>query len=83
MKNFKVLYFLPVLLLISIFVFQCTRYSDFEGLVNPIFWFNTIYMTTIGIIMCKGKKVGAYLGIIYGISWIIYDIVYHKISGFY
>ena len=35
------------------------------------------------VLMCKGKKLGAYLGMAFGVLSIAYDIIYHKINGYY
>ena len=82
MKNFKFLYFLPAILFVSVFVTAFVRYGEIENFLNPIFLFNVVFMIAIGILMSRGNTVGAYLGIAFGTVWIVYDIVYHKITGY-
>ena len=40
---------------------------------NPVFILNIIFMTAAGVLMYKGKIIGAYLGIAFGAVWIIRD----------
>ena len=82
MKKFKILYFLPAILLILFFVMDFVRSGRFEYFFNLTLWFNVLFMVAVGIVMCKGKAVGAYLGIAYGVLWIVYDVVYHKMNGY-
>ena len=82
MKKFKLLYFLPAILLIMFFGIDYVRFGRYEHFFNFILWFNILFMAAIGIVMCKGKAIGAYLGIAFGVLWIVYDVIYNKINGY-
>lgn len=83
MKKFKPLYFLPAILMIMFFGIDFFRYGDAENIFDAILWLIILFMVATGIIMSKGKKLGAYLGIAFGVLSIAYDIIYHKINGYY
>ena len=82
MKKSQILYFLPAILLILFFGIDFVRFGRFEQFFSFTLWLNIIFMVAIGIAMCKGKAIGAYLGIAYGVLWIVYDVVYHKMNGY-
>ena len=83
MKKFKPLYFLPAILMIMFLGIDFFRYGDAENIFDVILWLIILFMVAIGIMMCKGKKLGAYLGIAFGVLSIVYDVIYHKINGYY
>lgn len=83
MKKFKLLYFLPAILLILFFGIDFVRYGDTENIFNFALWLSIFFMVAIGIMMCKGKAIGAYLGIAFGVLSIAYDVIYHKLNGYY
>lgn len=83
MKKFKSLYFLPAILMIMFFGIDFFRYGDAENIFDVILWLIILFMVTTGIMMSKGKKLGAYLGMAFGVLSIAYDIIYHKINGYY
>ena len=82
MKKFKLLYFLPAILLIMFFGIDFVRYGDAENIFDLTLWLIILFMVATGIMMCKGKKLGAYLGIAFGVLSIAYDVLYHKINGY-
>ena len=82
MKKFKLLYFLPAILLIMFFGVDFVRYGDAENIFDVILWLIILFIVAIGIMMSKGKKLGAYLGIAFGVMSIVYDIIYHKLNGY-
>ena len=82
MKKFKLLYFLPAILLIMFFGIDFVRYGDVENIFDVILWLIILFIVAIGIMMSKGKKLGAYLGIAFGVMSIVYDIIYHKLNGY-
>ena len=82
MKKFKSLYFLPAILMIMFFGIDFFRYGDAENIFDVILWLIILFMVTTGIMMSKGKKLGAYLGIAFGLLSIAYDVIYHKINGY-
>ena len=82
MKKSQILYFLPAILLILFFGIDFVRFGRFEQFFSFTLWLNIIFMVAIGIAMCKGKAIGAYLGMAYGVLWIVYDVVYHKMNGY-
>ncbi len=83
MKKFKPLYFLPAILMIMFFGIDFFRYGDAENIFDVILWLIILFMAATGIMMSKGKKLGAYLGMAFGVLSIAYDIIYHKINGYY
>ena len=83
MKKFKPLYFLPAILMIMFFGIDFFRYGDAENIFDVILWLIILFMVATGIMMSKGKKLGAYLGMAFGVLSIAYDIIYHKINGYY
>lgn len=83
MKKFKPLYFLPAILIIMFFGIDFFRYGDAENIFDVILWLIILFMVATGIMMSKGKKLGAYLGMAFGVLSIAYDIIYHKINGYY
>ena len=83
MKKFKLLYFLPAILLILFFGIDFVKYGDAENIFDLTLWLIILFMVAIGIMMCKGKKLGAYLGIAFGVLSIVYDVIYHKLNGYY
>ena len=83
MKKFKPLYFLPAILMIMFFGIDFFRYGDAENIFDVILWLIILFMVATGIMMSKGKKLGAYLGMALGVLSIAYDIIYHKINGYY
>lgn len=82
MKKFKLLYFLPAILLILFFGIDFVRYDNAENIFNFNLWLIILFMVITGIMMCKGKKLGAYIGIAFSVLSIAYDVVYHKINGY-
>lgn len=83
MKKFKPLYFLPAILMIMFFGIDFFRYGDAGNIFDVILWLIILFMVATGIMMSKGKKLGAYLGMAFGVLSIAYDIIYHKINGYY
>ena len=83
MKKFKLLYFLPAIMLILFFGIDFVKYGDAENIFDLTLWLIILFMVAIGIMMCKGKKLGAYLGIAFGVLSIVYDVIYHKLNGYY
>ena len=82
MKKFKSLYFLPAILMIMFFGIDFFRYGDAENIFDVILWLIILFMVITGIMMCKGKKLGAYLGIAFGVLSMVYDVLYHQINGY-
>ena len=81
MKGFKWLYFLPAILFALVFILDFVRWRDPGNFLHFPFWLILLFMVAIGIMMYKGKVLGAYLGIAFGASCMVYDIVHHKING--
>lgn len=71
MKNFGFLYFVPPILFFAILFFFAR--GGWQFVQSPVFVFNMIFMTAASVLMCKGKIIGAYLGIAFGAVWIIID----------
>lgn len=82
MKKFKLLYFLPAILMILFFGIDFIKYNDAENIFDFTLWLIILFMVITGIMMCKGKKLGAYLGIAFGALSIAYDVIYHKVNGY-
>ena len=82
MKKFKLLYFLPAILLVLFFGIDFVKYGDAENIFDLTLWLIILFMVITGIMMCKGKKLGAYLGIAFGVLSMVYDVLYHKINGY-
>ena len=82
MKKSKLLYFLPAILLVMFFGIDFVRYGDAENIFNVTLWLIILFMVITGIMMCKGKKLGAYLGMVFGAGSIAYDVIYHRINGY-
>ena len=81
MKSFKWLYFLPAILFALYFVLDFARWGDPGNFLHLPFWLILLFMVALGVMMYKGKIIGAYLGIAFGISCLAYDIIEHKING--
>lgn len=82
LKKFKLLYFLPAILLILFFGIDFVRYGDAENIFDLTLWLIILFMVITGIMMCKGRKLGAYLGIAFGVISIACDVIYHSINGY-
>ena len=70
-------------MLILFFGIDFVKYGDAENIFDLTLWLIILFMVAIGIMMCKGKKLGAYLGIAFGVLSIVYDVIYHKLNGYY
>ena len=81
MKNYSVFYYIPAILYILIFIYGAAQ----DGLwvvLQPVVLFNTACMAVFALMMQKGKVIGAYFGIAFGVLWIVYDVLYHHINGY-
>lgn len=75
MKNFGFLYFVPPMAFLAI-LFLFAR-GGWQEMFSPVILFNLIFMLAAGVLMYKGKIMGAYLGVAFGAVWIIRDFFAH------
>lgn len=78
-SKWRILYFLPAILFLAIVLAAGGITVLFTA---PVTMVNILVLIAAGIVLSKGKVWGAYLGIVYGAGWIIYDILYHRINNY-
>ena len=69
MKKFNPIYFLPAIVLTAILFY----FGGAEAFVQPMVVINLAVLIAVGVMMQKGRALGAYLGIVFGAAWIISD----------